>query len=109
MIRTKKRLAAAALVLGGLLAVAAPSASAVPFTEGINFFTGDLTGESVTYSGTVEGCTTLPFIAHSELNYTNTGIRVYESTDCTGPAKTFPGNDLHSFLRFDARSFEPVR
>lgn len=108
MIRTKKRLTAAALVLGGLLAVSAP-ASATPFTEGINFFSGDLTGESVTYPGTVEGCITLPFVAHSELNYTDTGIRVYESTDCTGNAKTFPGHDLHSFLRFDARSFQPVR
>jgi hypothetical protein len=109
MIRTKKRLAAAALVLGGLLAVSMPAASATPFTEGINFFSGDLTGESVTYPGTVEGCVVLPFVAHSELNYTDTGIRIYESTDCTGPAKTFPGQDLHSFLRFDARSFEPVR
>lgn len=96
-------------MLGGLLAVSAPAASATPFTEGINFFTGDLAGESVTYPGTVEGCIRLPLVAHSELNYTDTGIRVYESTDCTGNAKTLPGHDLHSFLRFDARSFQPVR
>ncbi|MCP2263295.1 hypothetical protein ACFQHV_21115 [Promicromonospora thailandica] len=105
---TRKRLAAAALVLGGLLVLWMPAASATPFTEGINFFSGDLSGESATYAGTVEGCVVLPFVAHSELNYTDTAIRVFESTDCTGNARTFPGNDLHSFLRFDARSFEPI-
>lgn len=108
MIHTKKRLAAAALALTGLLAVGAPSASAAGIDD-LNFWSeATFTGQTVSYEQVDAGCTVLPFVAHAELNGTATGIRVYESTDCTGPALTFPANDIHSFIRFDARSFEPV-
>ena len=107
MNHTKKRLAmAAALVLSGLL-VAAPTAAAAEVDE-LTFWSGAFTGETVSYPDAGTGCTTLPFVAHAELNGTTTGIRVYESTDCTGRALTFPENDIHSFINFDARSFEPV-
>lgn len=108
MIHTKKRLAAAALALTGLLAVGAPTASAADVDDLTFWSDATFTGQTVTYEEVEAGCTVLPFVVHAELNGTDTGIRVYESTDCTGHALTFPANDIHSFIRFDARSFEPV-
>lgn len=108
MIHTKKRLAAAALVLTGLLAAGAPTASAADIDDLTFWSDATFTGRTVTYEEVEAGCTVLPFVVHAELNGTDTGIRVYESTDCTGHALTFPANDIHSFIRFDARSFEPV-
>lgn len=107
MIRATTRRAVAALAVTGLLAVAAPAASAsVP--EGLTFWSGAFTGQAVTYPDVDAGCTVLPFVAHAELNGTATGIRVYETADCTGPALTFPATDIHSFIGFDGRSFESV-
>ena len=110
MTHLKKRLvAAAALVLGGLLVVApAASAASDPLPEGLTFWSGVFTGQTVTYPDVSDGCTVLPFVAHAELNDTATGIVVYESTDCTGRALTFPAGDVHSFTNFDARSFQVV-
>lgn len=107
MIRAKKRLAAAVLAAAGLLAVAVPTTASAADGD-LTFWSGAFTGQTVTYPDAGTGCTTLPFVVHAELNETATGIRVYESTDCTGRALTFPATDVHSFIGFDGRSFEPV-
>ncbi|MFI7616217.1 hypothetical protein ACIBP6_33850 [Nonomuraea terrae] len=97
--------------LAGAASLCIALGSAVPASadsgSGVTFWSGDFTGQSVTLPAST-ACTTLPFTAHSEFNDTDTTIRVYETTDCTGHALAYPPTDIHSFLTFDGRSFRAV-
>lgn len=104
MARFGLRSAAAIAAVAAGMAFAATPATADP--TGLTFWAGDFSGTSTSYATPGTDCTALPFVAHSELNQTTSGFRVYESTDCSGPALSFPANDIHSFLGFDARSFQ---
>jgi hypothetical protein len=74
----------------------------------LHFYSGVFTGQSVDYAAPGPGCTTLPFVVHSELNSGDQGIDVYRTPDCTGAALHFPANDIHSFNSFDGLSFRPA-
>lgn len=89
------------LVLG---AVVPASASPAPASE-VTFWSGAFTGEKVSYADPGTDCTDLPFVVHSELNLSSTGIFVHQGKGCTGLALFFPANDIHSFIRFDGGSF----
>lgn len=97
---------AAAVAVGMTVGMALAATPATADPTGLTFWTGDFSGKSTSYATPGADCAVLPFVAHSELNQTTTGFRVYESTDCSGPALSFPANDIHSFLTFDARSFQ---
>ncbi|GGO30685.1 hypothetical protein GCM10010116_61420 [Microbispora rosea subsp. aerata] len=86
------------------LALGSAPASASSAYTGLTFWSGYFAGQSVSYANPSTSCTTLPFVAHSEWNQTDKTILVYETTDCTGPALTFPANDIHNFSS-DGRSF----
>lgn len=87
---------------------AASRASADPLPTGLTFWSGVFAGQTVNYTNPSTSCTTLPFTVHSELNNTSKSIQVYATTDCTGPALTFPAHDIHSFAGFDGRSFRAL-
>ncbi|MFE7404834.1 hypothetical protein [Isoptericola sp. NPDC057559] len=105
MVVTRKILTAVVgLGLGaGLVATATSAAAAAQ--GGVTFWaSASFTGTSVTLPA-ADGCTALPFVAHAELNESASGIDVYATTDCSGPALHFPTADIHSFAGFDGRSF----
>lgn len=93
-----------AAALGLALGVAPTSASAA--SDGaLTFYSGAFTGSTVSYPDPGPSCTVLPFVAHAELNLSDSTILVYRTKDCSGSPLTFPANDIHSFLGFDAASF----
>ena len=99
-------IAAVAAGVGLALGAGVAPASAAPGGD-LTFYSGAFTGPSVSYTpGTA--CTALPFTVHSELNLSTRSVEVYGTQDCSGPALTFPADDLHSFLTFDGRSFRAV-
>ncbi|MGJ6964603.1 hypothetical protein ACSDR0_22075 [Streptosporangium sp. G11] len=110
MSTTKVKIALGIASAASLCAVlgAVTPAAADPAPVGVTFWSGAFTGQPVTYANPSTDCTTLPFTVHSEFNNTDRSILVYKTTDCTGHALTFPANDIHSFIRFDAQSFRAI-
>jgi len=88
----------------GLVATAASASAAESYGDVTFWATTSFTGQSVTLPVT-DGCTSLPFVAHAEYNASSTGIDVYATPDCSGPALHFPTTDIHSFGGFDGLSF----
>ncbi|GAA3437104.1 hypothetical protein [Kutzneria kofuensis] len=98
------RLVASAVAALGLVAAVAGTASADEPT-GITFWQADFSGQSVTYDASTTGCTTLPFVVHSEFNNSDASFDLYTTPDCSGSALHIPATDLHSFLNHDVQSF----
>ncbi|MFF5247756.1 hypothetical protein ACFY3V_26015 [Streptosporangium sp. NPDC000095] len=92
--------------LCAMLGAVAPASADTP--PGVTFWSGAFTGQSVNYPNPSSDCTTLPFTVHSEFNNSDKSILIYNTTNCTGQALTFPANDIHSFIRFDGQSFRTV-
>ncbi|WP_062345888.1 hypothetical protein [Herbidospora yilanensis] len=102
------RLAAAAFAAAAVATAAAPASAATGPSGTVNFyadawFTTQIAAYDAATLGT--GCHALPSVAHAEWNDSDVAIQVYATADCTGSALYFPANDIHSFVRFDARSF----
>jgi hypothetical protein len=99
---------AAAAFSAASLATAVP-ASAAPGDTGTltlyadAYFRTPVAGYDAATLGTQ--CHQLPSTAHAELNLTAKTLQIYATPDCGGAALTFPANDIHSFISFDALSF----
>lgn len=88
-----------AATAGVLLGAVAPASAAPAEPTGLTFWSGNFTGQQVSYPAASENCAALPFAAHAQMNLTSTAVNVYTSTDCTGGALFFPANDFHNFTQ----------
>ncbi|MEV4403893.1 hypothetical protein AB0J66_17025 [Actinoplanes sp. NPDC049598] len=110
----KSALAAVATAVAGLALFAAPasaSAAPAPGTSGtLTLYAGNFDpAQAAVYTSIPTACTVAPFVVHAELNLTTSAFAIYSTADCTGPALTFPAEDIHSFATFAGRSFRAAR